>query len=198
MAVAIAGVMVPAASLVQEREQKSLDALLITPVTIGEVLLAKGVLGFVLATLTGVMTLVMNGLFGVDPWALTIAVMVGSLMMVEIGLVLGSWSRDTNTLFTVWKSGALVLLFPVVFYMWPTLPQWVAKLGPTYWFLDPVFRISVDGGALGDVWPQLLIGLGICLGLVPIVVWSGRALEVRLAIGHTRPSHKPHKHGAAA
>jgi ABC-2 type transport system permease protein len=98
-------------------------------------------------------------------------------MMAEIGLLLGTWARDSNTLFAAWKGGAMLLVFPAFFFLFPDLPQWIARLGPTYYFLEPAFSIANSGTALSDVLGTLLIGVAICVVLIPVVVMAGRHLE---------------------
>ncbi len=151
------GAMVPAASIVQEKERRTLVAVLVSPATMRDVLVAKGTLGVLLAILTGVITLMMNDAFGQEALAVVLAIALGGIMMAEVGLMLGSWAPDTNTLFAAWKGGSILLLFPVVFTIWPNLPQWIAKLGPTYYFLQPIFDLSVNGATLADVIGQLTI-----------------------------------------
>lgn len=183
LAVAIAGAFVPAASLVEEKEHRTLDAVLVTPATIGNVLLAKGALGVLLALTAGLATLALNGAFSSAPAALVLALVVGAVMMAEVGLLLGIWAPDVTTMFTAWKAGAIVLVFPVVFYVWPSLPAWIGRLGPTSWFLEPVYRVAVEGDDLAGVWPDLLVAAAIVAALAPAVVRAGRWLEVRLAAG---------------
>lgn len=181
--VAIAGAFVPAASLVEEKERRTLDAVVATPATMNEVLVAKGLFGVLLGVLTGVMTLLLNDAFGSAPLLIVTAVIVGAVMMAEVGLIVGSWAPDTNTLFAVWKGGAIVLFFPVLFTIWPNLPQWIAKLGPAYYFLDPIFQVSTGLARPSEVWWELGVGFAVCLALIPVVLWSGAVLERRLAAG---------------
>jgi ABC-2 type transport system permease protein len=180
-AVAVGGAMVPAMSLVEEKERRTLDAVLVTPVTITDVLVAKGLLGVILATLAGTITLALNDAFGSDPLALVAAVVIGAVMMAEFGLMLGAWARDTNTLFTAWKSGAILLIFPVIFYLFPDLPQWIARLGPTYYVVEPVFAVAIEGAGLSEVAGQLGVAIMICAALAPAVVVTGRWMERRLS-----------------
>lgn len=187
LAVAIAGAFVPAAGLLQEKESRTLDALLSSTVSIREVLAAKGAFGWLLAMATGVVTLALNGAFGAAPAALLLTVAVGAFMMAELGLILGAWARDAATMFTAWKSGGILLFLPVVFYVWPDLPQWIAKLGPTYWFLQPMFDLAVNQAGFADVWAELAVGALICVALLPAVAAMGRWLEVRLAGGSRNP-----------
>ena len=197
MAVAIAGGMVPAASLVEEKEKRTLQALLVSPASTGEVLLAKGLLGWLLAMAAGVMTLALNSAFGAEPLATLLAIAVGAVMMAQIGLLLGCWAPDTNTLFAAWKGGALLLLFPVVFFVWPDLPEWIARLGPTYYFLQPLFAVSVQGAELADVATNLVVAAAVCVALVPAVWATGKWLERRLGEGAGRQVKQPAPAAAA-
>jgi len=190
MAVALAGVMIPAASLIEEKEATTLAALLVTPSRISEVLVAKGSLGGLLAIVAGTITLAVNGVLGHSPAVLLLAVVLGAVMMAQLGLIVGCWARDINTMFAVWKSGGLVLFYPVIFFMWPDLPTWPARLGPTFYFLDPVHRATVEGAGLADVWVELAVGVAICAVLVPAVVAMGRRLEGRVG-RRARPQTEP-------
>ena len=182
MAVTIAGTMVPAAALVQEKENGTLNALLVGPAKMAEVLVSKAGIGIVLAVVTGVVTLALNNAFGTQPLALLLALLLAAVMMAELGLILGIWAKDSNTLFAAIKSGGLLLFFPVIFYVFPSLPQWIAQIGPTYYFLEPIYEIAINGAALTDVWVELAIGAAICVALIPIVFPFGRRLQTRLAM----------------
>ena len=181
MAVLIAGALTPATSLVEEKEKRTLTALLVTPARLGDVLLGKGALGFILAMATGTVTLALNGALGANPAALLLVLVLATLMAAEVGLMLGSFAKDTKALYTIWKSGAIVLLAPVIFFIWPNLPQWIAKIFPTYYFLSPLFDIAIRGAGLADVWVELAIGFAVCAVLLPGVTALGRRMEAALA-----------------
>ena len=179
-AIWIGGGMVPAASLVEEKERRTLQALLVTPVQVADVLVGKGVLGIVLALAAGVVTLAINNAFGSQPAALLLTLALAALMSAAIGLLFGSWARDTNMLFTASKASGILLFAPVIFFIWPNLPQWIAKVFPTYYFLSPLFEIAIKGASLADVWPELAIGLALCAALFMAVFAMGRRLELSL------------------
>ena len=181
MAVLIAGALTPATSLVEEKEKRTLTALLVTPTRLSDVLLGKGALGFILAMATGVVTLALNGALGANPAALILVLVLATLMAAEVGLMLGSFAKDTKALYTIWKTGAIVLVAPVVFFIWPNLPQWIAKVFPTYYFLSPLFDIAIRGAGLADVWVELAIGFAICAVLLFGVHALGRRMEATLA-----------------
>ena len=182
-AVAIPGGMVPASSLVEEKEHGTLAAVLVSPASVGEVLLAKGALGVVLGAVAGVVTLALNDAFGPSPLAVILAIAVGVVMMAELGLLLGSWAQDTNTLFAAWKAVGIIIFIPVIFFIWPDLPMWPAYFMPAYYFLSPAYEAGVEGAALGDVAVELAIGAMICVALLPPVVAAGRWMARRLVAG---------------
>ena len=188
MAVALAGVMIPAAGLIEEKQSGTILALLVTPTRVGEVLAAKGLLGMILAIVAGTVTLAINGVLGFAPGVMLLAIVVGAVMMAQVGLILGCWARDINTMFAAWKSGGLVLFYPVIFFIWPGLPTWPARFGPTYYFLVPVHEASVGAAGLGDVWLDLVIGAAICVALLPATVAMGRRLEGRVGLRRAAPA----------
>lgn len=176
-----AGALVPAFNLVEEREQKTLDAALVTPLKMSEMLFAKSSLGFTLAMLMSVATLALNNALGNQPLALLLSLAVGALMCAEFGLILATSSTDTKTLFGLFKSLGILILAPVIFYIFPEWPRWIAKLFPTYWFLNPIFEISFKGFTLGDIWFELLIALLICVVLLPFIILLGRRMQLKLS-----------------
>ncbi|NNF87181.1 MAG: ABC transporter permease [Acidimicrobiia bacterium] len=176
-AVAIAGAMVPALSLVEEKEQNTIDALLVSPASVHELMAAKVLLGVILAFSTGVMTLAINDAFSGELLGIVITLLVAAVMMAEVGVILGAWAANTNTMFTVFKGGGIFLFYPVVFFIWPDLPSWIARMGPTYYFLQPIFDLAVGGAGFGDVAGDIAIGAAICLALIPAVLFMGRWLE---------------------
>jgi UPF0716 family protein affecting phage T7 exclusion len=76
----------------------------------------------------------------------------------------------------------------VIFYIWPNLPTWIAQLGFSYYFLQPIFELSVTEASFADVWVDLAIGLAICVALVPPVFLMGNWLQRRLGTGMVKPA----------
>lgn len=173
-AIMIAGLFVPAASLMDERTKGTLDAVLQTPVTMGEVLASKGIFAGVLAMALGLVTLAINGAFAGQIIGLTLALLAGTVMLVLLGLLLGMWTKDMTSLYTWIKAGGILIVLPALVIMFPGIPQWIGQITPTYYFLAPVFDLSVGGSTLADVVPDLGVAVLISLALLPIVLWSAR------------------------
>lgn len=181
-AVSIAGAFVPAASMVEEKENGAIHSILVTPTTMREYLAGKGGLGVVLAMATGVVTLVLNQAFGTNPLLLLAILLTAAVMMAQLGLMAGMYSEDSNMLFALMKGGGILLFYPVVFYIWPNLPQWIAKIAPTYWFLEPVFEVGVRNGGLADVWVSMLIAVAWIAVFAFAVRAVSRRFEQKVAI----------------
>jgi len=175
-ALLIAGVFVPAFSIVQERESGTMTALLVSPARGVDVLAAKAAMGLVLAFLMTLVTLWLNDALGAQPAALLLSVAVGALMLAEVGLLFGGGAKDSKTLFALMKSVGILLFAPVIFYIFPDWPQWIAQIFPTYWIINPIFEVATQDAGLGDVIGQLAVALAICAALVPLVMVVSRRM----------------------
>jgi ABC-2 type transport system permease protein len=180
-ALLVAGVFLPSFSLADEREKRTLDALVVTPVRLGEVVVAKGILGFALAVAMTIVTLWINRALTAQPLALAVVLLVAGLLLVELGLVYGTVSKNITAVFTLHKGTGFLLLAPTVFYIFPDWPQWIAKLFPTYWVINPVYEVTINRAGLGSVWVELLIALGVAALLAALVVFTTRRLRTQLA-----------------
>jgi len=170
MAVFLGGLFLPAASVIDEKEKKTLEALVITPVSIGDVFIAKGFMGVILSLVMGVVILVLNQAFGTEPALLILVLAFGAIMAGEIGLLCGALIKDITTLFAIWKGGGILLFGPAIIYMFPQIPQWIGKLFPTYYFLQPIIAISQGGSSWPDIATNVFILIGLDLILVGVVV----------------------------
>jgi ABC-2 type transport system permease protein len=174
-ALLIAAVFLTAFSLAEERERRTLYAVLVTPAGMTDMLAAKGALGFSLAIVMSVITLALNGSLKGDWLALVLSLAVAALMLTEVGLVFGSAAKDSKGLFTLMKSTGILFMAPVFFYLFPGWPQWIAKIFPTWWIIDPVVGVAVRGEALGGIAWTLLVALGLCAVLIPVIGVTARA-----------------------
>ena len=161
MAVFIGGVFIPATSVVNEKEKKTIEALVVTPTTIGDVIVSKGILGIILSLFMGIVILALNQAFGAEPALLVLVMTLGAIMAAEIGLLLGVLMKDTTSLFAIAKFGGILLYAPAIIYLFPQIPEWVGMLFPTYYFIEPIVDISLWGAG----WPEIATNVFILIGL---------------------------------
>jgi len=181
-ALVVAAVFLPAFSLADEREKGTLNALIVTPVKLSEVVTAKGMLGVILALAMTVFTLWLNDALGADPLALLVVLLFGAILCVEVGLIYGVASKDVTSVFTLIKGTGILLIGPTVFYIFPDWPQWIGKLFPTYWVINPIFEVSLNNAGLDDVWVELLVAVGVIAVLAIPIVLLTRRLGTKLAM----------------
>jgi len=177
----LAGLYVPAVSIVEEKEKHTVDAVLVTPVKMSEFVMAKAAFGFILAILMGLVTLLINNALGSEPWALLAALGVAALMSSELGIVLAALAKSEQDLMALVKGIGILLFAPIIFYIWPNLPQWIAKIFPTYWMLEPIFEVGIRGGGFPEIGFELIVALAICVALLPILGLLSRQMELKLA-----------------
>jgi len=82
MSIMLGGVMVPALSMIGEKQNRTLLALNVTPAHLSEVFAAKTLLGVTMGSATGLVTLVLNGAFGGRPLLLVTVMLLGVRMLI--------------------------------------------------------------------------------------------------------------------
>lgn len=102
-------------------------------------------------------------------------------MCVPIGIIYGCLAPDAKTLYTLVKSLNILLIGPVAFYFIPSLPEWLARLFPTYWFIDPLYMISLDNAGLHRIGGKLTVAVVMGISLWFPAVVSGKRMQNRLA-----------------
>lgn len=175
MGVVFGGIMLPASSLVEEKMKRTLRALVVTPVTLGEVFASKGLMGFILSTLLGMVILMLNQAFGTQPFLLVFVLALGAIMASAFGVLLGAYARDVNSLFAIVKAIGFLLYAPALVYLFPQIPEWIGRLFPTYYFVAPVVEITQQGATWSDVAPEVLILIGLILVLIGAVALVARS-----------------------
>lgn len=182
MTIMLGGIMVPAASLVDEKQKRTLSALTITPASLLEVYSAKALIGIALSTLMGLIVLVLNNAFGGQPALLLLVLGLSAVSASVFGVLLGSLVKDINVLLAIVKSGALILMAPALIRMVPDVPQWIGRVFPTYYILNPVLEVSQNNTGLGGVAGDLVVLVAIIGLLVLALVLLFERQQKQLAL----------------
>jgi ABC-2 type transport system permease protein len=163
--VMMGGSMVPASLLVDEKQKATLTAVTVTPASLTEVMTAKALVGALLGLVMSIVVLLMNQAFGAQTGLLVMVLALGSVLAALFGLVLGILSKDTATLFATIKAVGILLYAPVVVYMFPGIPQWIGRIFPTYYIVQPVVELSQAGGS----WPDIALEVSVLAGIVVLL-----------------------------
>jgi ABC-2 type transport system permease protein len=178
MSVILGGAMVPATSLVEEKQKRTITAVITAATPLEELFMAKGLLGFGLSLFMGVLILFLNQAFGAQPLLLLGLLALGAIMAATFGVLLGAFVKDINTLFATIKGLGILLYAPAFIYLFPSLPQWIGRLFPTYYLINPIVAVSQQGATWSAIWGDVLV-LGLLnllfIGLIAYIARRARA-----------------------
>lgn len=163
ISVLILGVLLPAASIVREKEAGTFEQLMVTPIKGLELIIAKTV-PMVLLKLVGLTLGVGMSLWLFDvPLRGSLALFYGiSLLMffssMGIGVLIGSFAQNMQQTLLV----AFFIFFPVAFLSGTMVPvsnmpdfmQWLTYLSPLRYYVEATLGIFLKGVGLEILWPQ--------------------------------------------
>jgi ABC-2 type transport system permease protein len=166
------------ASLVSvEVTQRTASALLASPARTVDVLLAKGLVGTLLAFSQGLILLLATRAFGPTWPVLLVAVLLGAMMMAGIGMLTGAAGHDfIGTLF-YGMGFLLVLMVPAIGELFPgSAAAWVQVI-PSYGLVEAMVGSSVYGLGFADLAMPLLAAAGWVVVVFMLGWWAlGRKL----------------------
>jgi ABC-2 type transport system permease protein len=174
MAIFIGGTLVPATSLVDEKQKRTIKALVITPTTFSDVYIAKGVFGFLVSIFVALLVLFLNRAFGNQPLLLSSMLALSAAMAAAFGVLLGAFIKDINTLFALIKGIGLLIYAPLFIYFFPGIPQWIGRIFPTYYMIGPLMDISQRDADWSQVATDVYILIGLLLVLIVLLGWVAR------------------------
>ncbi|MFW5748045.1 MAG: ABC transporter permease [Chloroflexota bacterium] len=157
MTILIGGVFVPSGSLVEEKQKRTLTAITTTPVSIGEVFFAKGIVGAGLSFFVGVVILLMNRALGTEPALVLLVLAFSACAASAFGVMLGVFIKDLNGLFATIKALGLLLYAPGFVYLFPDLPEIIGQVFPTYYMIAPIVAITQEGASFTDVAGEIAV-----------------------------------------
>ena len=158
--------------IVEEKEKRTLDFLLSSPASLREIIAGKALTGVVYTLLIAGLLLGINRQF-VRNWPLTLlVVLLGMLFVVGVGLVIGSFLKNTMQVNT-WASVVLIVLLA------PSFPSigitaWfetVMRLIPTY-YLSEALKLSMAGTVSSQLWVYLAVLLGCTIVVFVAAAWA--------------------------
>ncbi|MBN1273834.1 MAG: ABC transporter permease [Candidatus Aminicenantes bacterium] len=169
LAVFISGFALPSTSLAEEKQKRTLGAVLTTPVTLRDVFAAKGLMGISLSMIMGTAVLFLNtslsGRFGL----ILLILFLGSIMASCFGLMLGAFMKDISSVYSALKGLNIFIYGPGIVALFPQIPKWVAKVFPTYYVMNPLMEVSNNGASWKDIRQEFFILLGFLVFFVVLV-----------------------------
>lgn len=155
--------------LSEEVERGTIHALLVTPMSIKDLFIAKGITGTGIAFGQAVLFMLLVGGFGGGPLIILIALLLGAVLVTGAAFLISSVSKDFMSVLAWSIPSLIILLVPSFSILFPgAITSWI-KILPSYYLVDTVHRVTNFGSGWGDIWLNLVILLGFCL----VITWIG-------------------------
>jgi ABC-2 type transport system permease protein len=137
--------------------QRTVTALLVTPLRVGHFLLAKTIFGTILAMGQAVIVLVLVGAFTAANWLLLLfIVLLGSFLFTAVAMLVGSAGKDFIGQLMFSLLFLIPLMIPAFAVLFPgSVAAWV-KVLPSY----PIVRLLYDVTVNEALWADSLASIG--------------------------------------
>jgi ABC-type Na+ efflux pump permease subunit len=152
-----------------EIEAKTLQALLITPLTVRSLFIGKGITGVGMAFVQALILVAITGGLNNQPVIVLIALLLGALLVTGIGFLLASAGGDLMGILAWGVLAILVLSLPAFGIIFPgTISNWVRAV-PSYYLVDTINR-ALNYGISNSL---AFYNLAILLVIDVIILWLG-------------------------
>ncbi|MHC5026396.1 MAG: hypothetical protein ACYTGR_06510 [Planctomycetota bacterium] len=164
--------------LLDQRDDDTLSAMLVTPVTLRDYLVYRLALPMVVGTLLTMITLAFNGIVELSAYQVILTSLTGAPLAPLYALLIGSFAANKVQGFAIAKAIGVLILPAIVAYFVPMPAQVLFGVDPLYWPAK-VFWVCDAGGpqawlraagfAVVGIALQLLIVLGLARRFARIV-----------------------------
>ena len=105
--------------MIEEKERHTIDALLVSPASYGQIVLGKALAGIFYCTVAALVVYVLNISLLATVWVALIAVLAGALFTVSVGLLLGVLFEQQANMNMVMGLLLMVLMVPMLLSIVP-------------------------------------------------------------------------------
>ena len=165
--------------IMEEKEGHTLDAILVSPANLTQLVLGKALAGSVYCLIAAGVVLAVNYYLVVNWGVVLLAVLLTTIFTVAIGLLVGVVSNNPTTV-GLWSFLGLVLMVAMIFAHFYTNPAWPGLVrGILNWLpgslMIQLFRFSLAGSfPVEKLWATsfALVGMaGLLLAGVGLLIW---------------------------
>lgn len=154
-----------AALISSEVQERTVTAILSTPARVGDVLVAKGILGTAIAFTETMLILILIQALGPSPLIVVVTVLFGAILVTSVAMIAGSAGKELMSTMLLGMVMLLPLAVPAFAVLFPGEPAAWVKALPSYGIVQIVFDVTVLGAGWADILRPLLILAAWCLAL---------------------------------
>ncbi len=160
--------------IAEEIESGTARALLVTPMSVNELFLGKGLFGIGLALVQSVLFMLIIGGFAQNPLLILFTLILASIMATAIGFFIGSLAKDFMSVLAWGMILFIILIIPAFGIMFPgAVTGWIDYI-PSYYLVDMMHRVAGFRAGWGDVWSNILILTGFSAAVFCISIFAIR------------------------
>lgn len=157
-----------ASLIADEVENRTIRALMVTPMNVGGLFISKGIFGVGLAFSQAAILMLVTGGLQSQPLLILTALLLGSIMVTGIAFLIAAFSRDLMSVVSWGMLAMIVLTVPALTVLFPgPVSDWI-RLIPTHYLVDSVDQVANFGAGWSDVagnFAVLIAASGILLTL---------------------------------
>ena len=170
VAILIMEVMGLSTLIAEERSTKTLQALLVTPMSVGDFFIGKGIMGVGLAFSQAFILMLLAGGLSSEPIPIIVVLFFGAMLVTGIGFLIGSVGKDMMSNIGWMMLALVILLIPSFTVLFPgTYAAWI-KIIPSYYIVDTVHQVVNFGAGWADVWQNLVMTLAFAVAFLVLGV----------------------------
>ncbi len=154
--------------IAQEIQTRTIQALLVTPMGVNEVLASKGLTSLLLTFSQAVLMTLAIGGFRSQPAIILAALLLGALMATGLCLLLGSAGKDMLSIMGLGIMVIIALSLPPLGVVFPGIFTAWTRLFPTYYLAEVIFQVANKGAGWEQIWPSLTVLLAVSLALLGV------------------------------
>jgi ABC-2 type transport system permease protein len=164
--------MVVASSIMEERERKTLQAILVTPCRMPHILVGKGLTGIILTVCGALLIMILNDGFVGNPLSSLVIILAGTAFFTFLGVVVGLVLPSQTTANVFGSLMFMGMFLPVVLATASKKLKFAAELLPSYYVNDGLSQAMFSGAALSKLLPHVAY---LCAGSL-LLLWAGTVI----------------------
>lgn len=155
-----------ASLIAQEVQTRTINALLVTPMRVREVLFSKGITSVLMTFTQAALLMLIIGGFRQRPLIIAVTLLLGALLVTAIGFLMGAVSKDFLSVIGSGIPAIILLSIPAMGIAFPGLLTGWARVIPSHYLADTLHQVVNFGASWSEVWLNLLILLVVDLLLL--------------------------------
>ncbi len=167
-------------SITAERQAKTLQAVLVTPIRLWEFVVGKGLYGVAIGTVGGIVVLAANGSLQGNLPLVLVFLLLGAAVATLIGLLIGLLVESPQGASGVATALYIPLLWGAFFSDLSGAVGMASRATPSYYVAQGLNRALYSGASFGGEWRGLAVLVGLCAVLLMAAMWGVRRAEERV------------------